>query len=464
MKQSTKVTAALLAGSTFLSVPAWAQESFYTKAAEPYAGTTIRILDEVTPLQEKVFDIIPQFEELTGITVELELLGHAEVINRGQADMLSGRGFYDGVMMHNYQLAPMLTAGVIRSIDDYVADPALSDPDFNADDLIQRPYTTTSFTGGKQYGFNNWNYNEVYWARADLFAHPEEQAAFNEKYGYDLGPAETITQMRDIAEFFTRDAGETLAGETLEADFYGIVLEGIKGGSTFPTLWSALIKNYGGRLLDENGAPAFDSPETVEALTMWAELWSFAPPGIAEYSLVDVPTVMGNGLAAQTLAWSDFVFGVDVPGASPYAGDFVYGPIPFKEGREEERSVEADVSVVVISEASENPEATFLFLQWLASEEAQAALIEAGNGGVPIRQSSWELPAIADSEMTSLYAAMRSTLDVAEAKPKMPDSFEIMDAMSGIAQEVGLGRLTPEEGAAQGQAAMLEICTQCLMQ
>ena len=39
-----------------------------------------------------------------------------------------------------------------------------------------------------------------------------------------------------------------------------------------------------------------------------------SPPGQAEYSLIDVPTVMGNGIAAQTLAWSDFVLGIDQPG------------------------------------------------------------------------------------------------------------------------------------------------------
>lgn len=455
---------AVLAVSTALGTAlAGAQESFYATAAQPYAGTTIRVLDEITPLQEKLSEIVPDFEAETGIAVEWELLNHGEVINRGQADMLSGRGYYDAVMLHGFQLGPMIEAKAIRPVNDLVADPALTNPDLDTEDFIQTPYASLAFDkDDNQYGFINWNYNQVYWARADLFENAEEKAAFEERYGYPLAPAETVEQMRDIAEFFTRKSGETLAGEPLASDFYGIVLEGIRGGTTFGALWYNLIKNYGGDIVDAEGRPNFDTPETVAALTMWAELWTFAPPGIAEYSLVDVPTVMGNGIAAQSIAWSDFVLGIDRPGASPLAGQFLYAPVPTVDGRSE-RYAEGEPSLTVISAASENAEATFLFLQWLADKRQQDRLIELGEGGVPIRESSWALPVLEESANKTLYSAMRSTLDVSTAKPKMPRYFEIYDVMGGIAQEVGLGRITPEEGAAQGQEALMQICDACLL-
>lgn len=452
------VSAMLLAGHA-----ASAEDSFYATAAAPYKGTTIRVLDEITPLQETLSKIVPEFEKETGIKVEWELLNHFEVINKGQADMLSGRGHYDAVMLHGFQVGPMLTAGVIRPIDDLVQNPKLFNPKLDTADFIPVPYKSLSFANGKQIGFVNWNYNQVYWARADLLNNPEEKAAFKAKYGYELAPAKTIEQMRDIAEFFTRKKGEKLAGKTLDSDFYGIVLEGIKGGSTFGTLWRDFIKNYGGDIIDAEGHPTFDRPENVEALKMWAALWKFAPPGIAEYSLVDVPTVMGKGIAAQTLAWSDFVLGVDKPGVSPFAGQFVYGPIPLKAGASTPRSAEAEPSITVISAGSKHPEATFLFLEWLVDKKQQDKLIGLGQGGVPVRESSWALPAIKDSSNKTLYDAMKSTLDVGVAKPRMPKYYEIYDQLSGIAQEVGLGKLSPEEGAKKGQAEMLKLCTKCLM-
>jgi multiple sugar transport system substrate-binding protein len=452
------VSALLLAGTA-----ASAEDSFYATAAAPYKGTTIRVLDEITPLQETLSKIVPEFEKETGIKVEWELLNHFEVINKGQADMLSGRGHYDAVMLHGFQVGPMLTAGVIRPIDDLVQNPKLFNPKLDVADFIPIPYKSLSFANGKQIGFVNWNYNQVYWARADLLNNPEEKAAFKAKYGYELAPAKTIEQMRDIAEFFTRKKGDKLAGKTLDSDFYGIVLEGIKGGSTFGTLWRDFIKNYGGDIMDAEGHPTFDRPENVEALKMWAALWKFAPPGIAEYSLVDVPTVMGKGIAAQTLAWSDFVLGVDKPGVSPFAGQFVYAPIPVKAGASTPRSAEAEPSITVISAASKHPEATFLFLEWLVDKKQQDKLIALGQGGVPVRESSWALPAIKDSSNKTLYDAMKSTLDVGQAKPRIPKYYEIYDQLSGVAQEVGLGKLSPEEGAKKGQAEMLKLCTKCLM-
>ncbi|MDK2896046.1 MAG: multiple sugar transport system substrate-binding protein [Candidatus Atribacteria bacterium] len=60
--------------------------------------------------------------------------------------------------------------------------------------------------------------------RTDLFDDPTEQAAFKEKYGYNLKPPETWSQLRDIAEFFTRP----------EQNLYGV------------GLWQAPIPSGGG--------------------------------------------------------------------------------------------------------------------------------------------------------------------------------------------------------------------------
>jgi multiple sugar transport system substrate-binding protein len=46
----------------------------------------------------------------------------------------------------------------------------------------------------------------------------------------------------------------------------------------------------------------------------------------------------------------------------------------------------------------------------------------------------------------------------------MPKYFEVYDALSSVAQEVGLGKLTPEEGAKKGQDEMVKLCQKkCLL-
>lgn len=450
-----------------LSGHAYAQEFDYKEAAKPYAGTTIRVLDEITPLQEILATVVPEFAKETGIEVQYELLSHLDVINRGQADLLSRSGTYDGVMLHGFQLGPLLDAQAIRPIDDFLADEKLGNKGLDQDDFIQQPFRTLSFFNDKQYGFINWNYNYVYWARGDLLNDDTEKAAFKEKYGYDLAPAQTLEQLRDIAEFFTRKSGETLAGQPLTSDFYGIVLEGLKGQTSFSLWVGNILRNYGGDFVDEEGKPSFNTPEVIESLKLWAELWKYSPPGTAEYSVIDVPTVMGNGIAAQSLAYSDFVLGIDKPGVSPLHGQFVYAPPPVKEGMDPKfASSEGEPSMIVISNASQKPEATFLFLQWLVEKKQQAALLDAGNGGVPIRVSSW--PGLSKLEETnpSLVSAMQGSLDRVSAKRPMPNYFQIIDALSDIVQRVGLGSLSPEQAAEAGQQALERLCRggNCLLQ
>jgi len=205
----------------------------YKEAAKPYAGQSITVLDEITPLQETMKTLVPDFVKETGIKVDYQLLNHFEVISKGQADMLSGRGAYDAVMVHSPQMGIVLQADVIRPIDDLLANKTLTNPELDLKDVIQPAWDSVAKFRGKTYGLLDWNYNVVYWARNDVLSHPDEKAAFKKRYNYDLAPAKTLQQMRDIAEFFTRKKGDKLGGETLESDFYGVVLEGIKGGTTF---------------------------------------------------------------------------------------------------------------------------------------------------------------------------------------------------------------------------------------
>lgn len=440
---------------------AWAWS--YEDAAKPYKGTTIRVLDEVTPLQQTLAKLVPEFQAVTGINVEFELLNHFDVISKGQADMLSGSGSYDAIMLHSFQMGPMIDAGVLRPIDDLMANKALTSPTLDLGDMIEPAYSTTVKHNGAQYGFLNWNYNMIYWAMGYLFKDAGEKAAFKARYGYELAPAATMQQMRDIAEFFTRKKGENLAGATLESDFYGIVMEGIKGGTTFPGVWYNFLKNWGGGIVDADGRPAFDSPENIKALAFWADLWKYSPPGQAEYSLIDVPTVMGNGIAAQTIAWSDFVLGIDQPGASNLAGKFVYGGIPRNADYGGTPAANGAPSTIVISTLSKNAEATYLFLQWLVEKDTQTKLLKAGGGGVPIRYSSLGLDVMKGSRLAPLFDAMKGSLDYIAAKPKMPQFFEIYDELGAIIQGVGLGDLTPEQAAKSGQEKMLRICTNCLL-
>jgi multiple sugar transport system substrate-binding protein len=427
------------------------------KAAEPYKGTEIRVLDEITDLQPAMKELIPEFERETGIKVKYELEAHPDVIRKGEADMISGRGAYDAAMVHVQQAGRVLAAEAIEYIDQYYEDPALHDPEVKWEDFIQ-PLTDQATTfDGQRMGFPNWNYNMVWWGRKDLMEHPAEKAAFEKEYGHELREPETLQEMLEIAEFFTREKGEKLAGKTLDGDFAGFLMEGAQLGSAVEAVEAIFMKQYGGGIFDEEGKPDAVKPENVEAMELYGKLFETGPDGQAEMSLIDVPVVMGEGRAASGILWSDFVFNIDKKGKSPHAGQFVYAPTPANADSPDNRSTAAQPGILMINAASENKEATYLFLQWLVSKATQERWLS-GGVGMPVRKDSLESPALTEGERADLFDAVKGSLENGTPWEKGPKLYEAFDAVNRMQQAVGQGKASPQEALETLQGDLEEIC------
>ena len=88
---------------------------------------------------------------------------------------------------------------------------------------------TVMYYDGKKIGYPFSAQTMFLWFRKDLFENPIERENFESDYGYALPiPDEhsplTWREYRDLAEFFTRRQGESLAGEELQVDFFGFPL------------------------------------------------------------------------------------------------------------------------------------------------------------------------------------------------------------------------------------------------
>jgi ABC-type glycerol-3-phosphate transport system substrate-binding protein len=427
------------------------------KAAEPYKGTEIRVLDEVTDLQPAMKTLVPEFEKETGIKVSYELEAHPDVIRKGEADAISGRGAYDAIMVHVQQAGRVLAADAIEYLDEFYDNEALHDPEVTWDSFIQPLTDEATMFDGKRMAFPNWNYNNVWWGRRDLMENAEEKAAFEERYGRELAPPKTLQELRDFAEFFTRKKGEKLAGETLTSDFAGFNMEGSQAGSAVEVVDRVFMEQFGGGVFDDEGKPAANRPENAEAMALYGELWKYAPAGQAEMSLIDVPVVMAEGRAASGLIWSDFTFAIDKEGGSQYAGDFIYAPTPTNADNPDVHSTAVQPGMLMISKASENKEATYLFLQWLVSKETQDKWFDTGVG-MPVREDAWENPKLTEGDRKQFYEAVKETMANGSPWKKGPKLYEAFDAVNRMQQAVGQGKATPEAALETLQGDLEEIC------
>ncbi|MBX5174246.1 sugar ABC transporter substrate-binding protein [Rhizobium sp. NZLR1b] len=218
--------------------------------AAPMQAETINVLVEGggEMLQKAVAE---KFTAETGIEVKFSVVPYQGVFDKFSAEIASGSSAFDVVAIdvvwnakfagHVEDLSPLFTEAVRKDLP-----PALL-----ADAKV----------GGKMIGMPAWANAEIVFYRKDLFDKPEEQKAFQAKYGYPLAPPKSWRQWRDIAKFFTRDTDGD--GKT---DFWGTDTIG-----TFSEEWMAHVLQAGspGVILDKDGKVIIDNEAHKKALEFY---------------------------------------------------------------------------------------------------------------------------------------------------------------------------------------------------
>ncbi len=183
------------------------------------AQVTLRIAEHPGPHVEAMEEyFIPLYEELTGVDIVYEVLPSDQVWQRQQLEAQANSNYYDigyhspGWFGYYYEKV----AGLDDLIEQYDFDLSqYSDAVLNShmrNDLL-RPGEIIAIARNPQ--------TPIYSYRMDWFEHPDEQAAFQAEYGRPLAPPATWEELYEIAAFFTRPEGATVAGETLDQPLFG---------------------------------------------------------------------------------------------------------------------------------------------------------------------------------------------------------------------------------------------------
>lgn len=383
------------------------------EAAKPYSGVTLRILADAATEADAPQKYDEEFTKLTGIKVVWEQFPWDELRSKAFLDFTAGTGTYDLVWLPFDDMASAVANGYIRPIDEFLLNPALLDPEIHLEDYPERLWKYTSWYGTprKPYGFPCENPTMILWYRKDLFEHPEEKANFRRIYGYELQVPKNPVQLYNIAEFFTRKKGEKLAGEVLEHDFYGIGIHGKRHIAAalewmnWAATWSS--PTWGG-LLDEDDNIVVNSPENVQALEFWVSLFRFAPPGCVDWYWDQLTTAFQQGICAMAVAWNDQSYELEDPEKSKVAGKMGYALIPIQK---HPVSHFGSWSWTIPAKAK-NPEAAWLYLQWVTSRDI--SLKCALEGAMPSRKYVFDDPQIS---AIPFMPATKAALEVCFPRP-----------------------------------------------
>ena len=298
---------------------------WFIDAAKPFVGMEINVLSEGIPTHSYESEVLAKaFEEITGITVNHQILGEGEVIRAVQTQMQTGRNLYDGYVNDSDLIGTHSRLQLTYNLTDMMAGDwaDVTNPGLDLDDFIGLSFTTGP--DGDLYQLPDQQFANLYWFRKDWFDRDDLKAAFKAKYGYDLGVPVNWSAYEDIAEFFTNEV-KVIDGVPI----YGHMDYGKRApdlGWRMTDAWLSMagagskglpngvpIDEWGIRMEAGTCNPvgssvtrggAANGPAAVYAIRKWDEwLRKYAPPGAASYDFYQSLPALSQGNVAQQIFW-----------------------------------------------------------------------------------------------------------------------------------------------------------------
>ena len=311
--------------SVFSKAEQMAEMEWFIKAAEPFKGMEINVPSETIPTHSYESKVLTEaFEEITGIKVNHQLLGEGEVVQAVQTQMQTKRNLYDAYVNDSDLIGTHSRLQLAYNLTDFMAGEGkdVTSPTLDLDDFMGVQFTTGP--DGDLYQLPDQQFANLYWFRKDWFDRPDLQAAFKQKYGYDLGVPVNWSAYEDIAEFFSNDV-KNIDG----VQIYGHMDYGKRAPDLGWRMTDAWLSMAGaGSKGEPNGIPvdewgirmeagscnpvgasvsrggAANGPAAVYAIRKWDEwLRAYAPPGAASYDFYQSLPALSQGNVAQQIFW-----------------------------------------------------------------------------------------------------------------------------------------------------------------
>jgi glycerol transport system substrate-binding protein len=298
---------------------------WFIDAAKPFEGMEIDVLSEDVPTHRYESETLTKaFQEITGITVNHQILGEGEVVQAVQTQMQTNRNLYDAYVNDSDLIGTHSRLQSAVNLTDWMEGEGkdVTNPMLDLDDFIGKDFTTGP--DGKLWQLPDQQFANLYWFRKDWFDRQDLKDQFKAKYGYDLGVPVNWSAYEDIAQFFSEDVKEIDGVEIYGHMDYGKRAPDLgwrmtdawlsMAGSTSPGLPNGRpIDEWGIRMEEGSCNPqgasvtrggGTNAPASVYAIAKWDEwLRNYAPPGAADLDFYQSLPALSQGNVAQQIFW-----------------------------------------------------------------------------------------------------------------------------------------------------------------
>lgn len=383
-----------------------------TDLSKPYAGTTIRVLTANQTCVEKViYPNLDEFYDLTGITVEMEIMGNDDYANKAAIELAGQSSNLDVIFLRPLtDLKQYCQNGWLTDLSRIG-----EDADFDLADYFDGSLESCTYDG-VLYGIPILAESQIMYYRKDLL---EEKG---------LSVPTTLEELHDVAEALTDK----------ENEMYGFFMRG--KSNALITQFSSILYSFGGRFNTETESLA-NTEAFAEATKYYGDmLYHFAPPGVANMTwtegaalfaqgkigiFIDSDAIFGNITGDESLAISDDQIGFSV---IPAGVDGVSTPFY------------STIGAWSIPAFSKQQDAAMEFIKWAESKEMGLRMTkEVQNASC--RASIWnDAEAMASFPADMLQAMLDSrSIAIGGDRPTVINVSEARDILSVPIQAAILG-------------------------
>lgn len=408
-------------------------------------GTTINVGLIAASYFSDLQALLPQFTELTGITVEAEEIPPQKIRENVVRDLSTGTGRY-----HTHATDPMYyplyaTNKWVQPIEKFTEDPELCNPEWlKLDDIFTIWRDSTTFND-QLYGipFDGEVTLQVY--RKDLY----DEAG--------LKPAQTFAEFESNAEAL-HDPDNRL---------WGTALRGLPGAGQNMYIFPSLFRAWGASWFDGNDNPTVNSDEAVEALTYYVELLkAYAPTAVTNWNWPDIADAFARGTIGSYIDANTSASVLLDPKKSTVIDKLGFDRWPAGPSGNRVSSIWNWSFPVNASLSEKDQAATWLFIQWATSAETQIRT----SYGSPrdSKRLGVNRPAIVDAPeyaesvapdggyIEASLASLEQDTDI-DWRPRVPQWSAIGDNTATLVQGALTDQHTPQQALDRAQAEVEKI-------
>jgi multiple sugar transport system substrate-binding protein len=341
-----------------------------------FAGQTIHVIYQKSFLMDKVLEMLPDFEKLTGIKVEGEGYSENAMWEKIVLDSTSKTGAYDAFQIAPFLVPKYATGRWTADLSKFMADPKLTDRTwYDYDDFL--PSLKNSMrVGSYVVGVPLDGFPGALFYRRDLFS----------KYN--------VVAPRTMPELLR--AAETLATGLKKDGVANVWPIGLRGAWYQFMLPAFIYSEQGAYLAGQRAgftgnplAPVIEDPKTIAGMQAYVDLMrKYAPPGYANIAWPEMLEDFRSGKLAMTIEPLVFAVNYEDPKKSNVVGKVGVASIPGVNGPGEPGFWDFGLGV---SAFSKKQGAAWYWVQWTTAK-AQALRLSKSRG-ITSRTSVTKVPA-----------------------------------------------------------------------